>query len=267
MPIKTVRANLSEREYMQFNILAAKRGLSRTLLALKVLQDWIAAQVRIDQTIEKDIISVLVETRTIHINTRQYAKLKRLQALVPECTVDNATDRNLTYPVSREAEVLEFLASCPKGSRNESVNPKEPKTYKAMDPTATPGLKAAKREREEKCISTPHSLIITEAMKVLVNGPLVFEELFSTLKERKRIPGGFNPRPILRRLLKESKLFDLNSSDIYSIRSQRQVDSSPELETVIEAPPISETGVEKVSSQPETSSPKVPTFFPRWAGS
>ena len=274
MPKKTVRAYLSEREYMQFNILAAKRGLSRTLLTLRVIQEYLVSQARVERYMV-DPVAVPVETKTIKINTRQYARLKKLQVDVPGCScevleVEDVKNIMLTYPLSREADVLKFLADCPKGSRKES------KVFKKMDPTATPGLKAARRKKEESEGATIHSRIIMAAEKILMGSPLPFEDLYSQLKALKRIPGGFNPKPILRRLLKESQLFDLSSDDTYSIRVECQEESTPEpedptpnpaSEAVIEAPPISETRIEVTPSKPEGSIPKVPVHFPRWSGS
>ena len=243
---------------MQFNILAAKKGLTRTLLVLKVLQDWMADQIRIDRSIEKDVLDVVAETKTIPINTRQYARLKKLQALVPGCTVNNAKDRILTYPVNREAEVLGWLANCPKGSKKEAKKPRAPKVYKEMDPKAKPGLKAAKRKKgEEEEGGTKHTRIIAAAEKILSEEALPFEQLYLRLRVRDRIPGGFNPRPILRGILNGCELFELGDLDTYFIRDRYQEDA-PEVEATL----IPETRMEVPDS--EESNLRVPPFFPRW---
>lgn len=242
---------------MQFNILAAKNGLSRTQLNLKVIREWLAAQVRVDRTIEVVVpVEVSVETRTRKINTRQFARLKKLQALVPGCTVDNAKSRVLTYPASREAEVLDFLAKCPKGSRKETKKSRTTKVYTAMDPTAKPGLKAAKREREG---GTKHARILSTAERVLTEEPLTFADLFLRLKTRNRIPGGFNPRPILRRILNESGLFNLSFSDTYSIRDRYQAEpvSEPEPQVEIPSEPEEETILAEPEAMIEESKPQV----------
>jgi hypothetical protein len=218
------------------------------------------AQARVERYLVEPLVTPVEETGRRKINTRQFARLKKLQALVPGCVVDDSSNRMLTYPLNREADVLSFLESCPKGSKKEAKN----LVYTAMDPTAKPGLKAAKRKQVKVEVEgkTPHDRIVIAAKKVLTDNPLGFEELYLQLKARDRIPKGFNPRPILKRILRMSGLFDLSSSDVYSIREE----PAEEPESSVEPPPVSEP-VLVVSSELETVSPKVPAFFPRWAES
>lgn len=261
---KTVRANLSEQEYTQFSVLAAKRSLSRTQLTQRVIQEWLVSQARVERYCvgrEPPSVDTCLEVGSKKVTTRQFARLKSLQALVPECKVDNSTSRMLTYPLSKEIEVNDFLDKCPKGSKREARNPREVTVYKARDLMVPPKTTKKKKER-----FTKHYQIILEAEKILTEQPLTFDELYPRLKACKRIPEGFNPKPILRRLLK-CDLFEFDrESDTYSIKGSHQ-----DPEPIVEIPSLVETIVEPiveaVSNKPEISSPKVPAFFPRWAGS
>lgn len=269
--------------------------MSRTLYLLNMIRDHLAIRVRRDPILESTVVveeAPPEETRTRHINTRQFARLRRLQETVPDCTVDNATDRNLTYPVRFEAQVQEFLDSCPRGSRRESRNHQVSSVYTPMDPTAMPGLRAARREAEKSAM-TPHARMVLEAEKILTaEGELDFDDgLFPRLKARHQIPKGFNPKPILKRILNQSGLFEVSDatrSGIYSIRGSEVVvpevidqpevvdppleikepevvlENPPPDETLVEdPPPVSETNVKMEDEEFEEYDQKVPSFFPK----
>jgi hypothetical protein len=291
MSEKTVRANLSDLEHQQFIVIAANLGVKPTPLLGRIVRDFMAEQIRLNPAIIGGIVKVAERYATKEITTRQFARLKRLQVLVPNCSVNNSTDRVLTYPLRYEAIVLEFLANCPKGSRKERRAVREVPVYTARDLTAMPGLKKAKKERAK--YESKHVRVTAEALDILGSGPKGIDELYSLLKLRKEVPGGKDPKYILKTLLgKSDQVVYSKTLKLYSLLVEEDDSADPEEEapptaqaeaTVsepepvsetktesdesVEPPPISETRVETFSSQSETVGPKVPAFFPRWAGS
>jgi len=293
----TIRGNLSDQEHRQFSVLAADLRLTRTQLTERLARGFLAEQLRLHPALAVGIVEVIEETRVrLHITTRQLARLKDLQELVPGCCVNDATRRDLTYPLRFEAVVFEFLANCPKGSKNEAKRPRRTRVYTKIDPTAKPGLKAAKKERAK--YESKHVRIITEAEKVLTSGPKSLDELFSILRVRDQVPGGKDPKPLLRSLLTQSGRFTYDRlSKVVSIRqpeptelevddiiSEMMIEEPPpvvEVETtepeeedifdvlrratdevVEEPPPVSETKLTESDNDP-----KNPSFFPsgtRW---
>jgi hypothetical protein len=286
---KTVRANLTDREHRQFIVLAARRDLNRTQLAGQIIKGWIAEQIRLCPSIVVGI--VVEETKTRKLTTRQFDRLKRLKDKVPDCEVNNATDRELTYPARFEAEVIEFVNSCPKGSKHEAEARREAKVYKKMDPTAKPGLKAAKKERATS--ESKHTRILREAECLLENGSMELGELYATLKEKEQVPTGKDPKYILKSLLTQTGryTYDRFSKIISKIQLEEDVivedppvvieetpvvvevpTTEPEKDILKElsgntdeieeeTPPVSETHATAESKS--TYDPRVPSFFPK----
>jgi hypothetical protein len=208
-----------------------------------------------------------VDLVRIRITTRQKASFKKL--LVPGCKLefDNSSKEKkiyLLYPLSREAEVLAWKASCPTGGRKKSG--------------------VAKSDSNRGPYNTKRVKVVNGAVAVLreEQRPIFIRELYDLLKERGCTPTEVSARDDVTRYIKESSLFEFDR--INELVSLKENSSSPTIEDSLfeedlfekiardmeENPPMIEEESAPVQDPPaatedktQSVSPKVPSFFPK----